>query len=288
MAMIPTLFFYAFLLVALVWLFLMLYWLWPNNPDARFQAIPTPQLPRHKRSREPKPFVGLSHKPPCALCEQEAASPTSPSPSPPTPMPSPHRRPRSVDASMHFCPHPGCDYRGWVGLGNLRANGHPNGGPWRQFHCTACAGYFLETHGTIFHGKRVDPQKVVWAVAALAQGLGIRAVARVFEVDPNAVLGWLVEAAEHLQAFLRHCLHDVYVDQVQMDELFALLSAVKDGTVTEAEAMQRLSRAPHWVWVAMDPVTKLILTMDVGDRTLAMAQRVVHQVAQVVAPDCLF
>jgi hypothetical protein len=125
-------------------------------------------------------------------------------------------------------------------------------------------------------------------VAALAQGLGIRAVARVFEVDPNAVLGWLVEAAEHLQAFLRHCLHDVYVDQVQMDELFALLSAVKDGTVTEAEAMQRLSRAPHWVWVAMDPVTKLILTMDVGDRTLAMAQRVVHQVAQVVTPDCLF
>ena len=64
--MIPTLFFYAFLLVALVWLFLTLYWLWLNNPDARFQAIPTPQLPRHKRSREPKPFVGLSHKPPPA------------------------------------------------------------------------------------------------------------------------------------------------------------------------------------------------------------------------------
>jgi hypothetical protein len=157
--MIPTLFFYAFLLVACVWLFLILYWLWPNNPDARFQAIPTPQLPRHKRSREPKPFVGLSHKPPCALCEQEAASPTSPSPSPPTPMPSPHRRPRSVDASMYFCPHPGCDYRGWVGLGNLRANGHPNGGPWRQFHCTAYAGYFLETHGTIFMANALIPRR---------------------------------------------------------------------------------------------------------------------------------
>ena len=34
--MIPTLFFYEILLVALVWLFLMLYWLWPNNPGARF------------------------------------------------------------------------------------------------------------------------------------------------------------------------------------------------------------------------------------------------------------
>jgi hypothetical protein len=29
---------------------------------------------------------------------------------------------------------------------------------------------------------------LVWAIAALAEGLGIRAVARVFEVDPNTVL----------------------------------------------------------------------------------------------------
>ena len=49
----------------------------------------------------------------------------------------------------------------------------------------------------------------------------------------------------------------------------------KTGEVTEAEAIKRLSRSPHWVWVAMDPVCKLILTVDVGDRTLAMAQRLV-------------
>jgi hypothetical protein len=30
----------------------------------------------------------------------------------------------------------------------------------------------------------------------------------------------------------------------------------------------------------------LVLAIDVGDRTLAMAQRVVHQVAQVLAPGC--
>src|SRR5881398_4201811 len=37
----------------------------------------------------------------------------------------------------------------------------------------------------------------------------------------------------------------------------------------------------------MDPVTKLLLTIDVGDRTLAMAQSVVHQVVQVLAPGCV-
>src|SRR5262245_35246514 len=34
----------------------------------------------------------------------------------------------------------------------------------------------------------------------------------------------------------------------------------------------------------MDPESKLLLVMDVGPRTLAMAQRVVHQVVQVLAP----
>jgi IS1 family transposase len=100
------------------------------------------------------------------------------------------------------------------------------------------------------------------------------------------VLHWLVEAAEHLGAFSRHVLRDLKVEQVQMDELFALLSTVKDGAVTEAEAITRLSRSPHWVWLAMDPVCKLILAVDVGERTLAMTQRLVHQVTQVLAPHC--
>src|SRR5262249_52643259 len=113
------------------------------------------------------------------------------------------------------------------------------------------------------------------------------AVARVFEVDPNTVLAWLVEVAEHVVAFSQYFLHDLRVTQVQLDELFALLSAVKAGEVSEAEALQRLSRSPHWVWGAIDPVTKLLLTIEVGERTLAMAQRVVHQVVQVLTPGCV-
>ena len=97
-------------------------------------------------------------------------------------------RRRQVDTSHHFCPDPDCPYGGWTGLGNISANGHPSGGPWRQLYCSRCGGYFLETHGTPFHGQRVSPDKLVWAIATLAEGFGIRAVARVFEVDPHTVL----------------------------------------------------------------------------------------------------
>jgi IS1 family transposase len=144
----------------------------------------------------------------------------------------------------------------------------------------------LETHGTLFHGKRVSVDLIVHVIGCLAEGLGIRGTARVFEVDPNTVLQWLVEAAEQLRAFSHYFLHDLHVSQVQMDELYALLSAVKAGEVSEADAIQRLSRSPQWVWVAIDPESKLLLALDVGNRTLAMAQRFVHHVAQVVAPDC--
>jgi IS1 family transposase len=101
------------------------------------------------------------------------------------------------------------------------------------------------------------------------------------------VLAWLVEAAEHLQAFSQHFLYDLHVTQVQLDELYALLSAVKDGEVSEAEAIGHLSHSPHWVWVAIDPVSRLLLVIDVGARTLAMTQGFVHQVAQVLAPGCV-
>src|SRR6516164_4808958 len=283
--MVPTLFFYQLVLVALVWLCVMLQWAWPSDP-ATCPPPSEPTPPKPKRHREPKPFAGFTTKPPCDTCEHGTAPcPQAPSPPPPRLVPTRGRR-RQVDTSMHFCPNPDCAYRGWVGWGNLRANGHPNGGPWRQLYCTRCEGYFQETHGTPLHGKRVAPEKLVWAVGALAEGLGIRAVARVFAVDPNTVLAWLVGVAEHVAACSQYFLHDLRVTQVQLDELFALLSAVKDGEVSAAEAIERLERSPHWVWSAMDPESKLLLALDVGNRTLALAQRVVHQLVQVLAPDC--
>jgi len=284
--MVSHLFFYQLVLIALVWLCLRLQWAWPSDPAAVRPTAPEPPPPRPKRKREPTPFAGLTTKPHCDACESAGdPRPQTPSAPPPRIVMTRGRR-REVDTSRHFCPNPDCAYRGWVGWGNLRANGHPHGGPWRQLLCVACRRYLLETLGTIFHGKRTSPDLIVRVIGCLAEGLGIRGTARVFEVDPNTVLQWLVEAAEQLRAFSQHFLHDIQVRQVQLDELFALLSAVKDGAVSEADAIARLERMSQWVWVAMDPESQLLLALDVGDRTLAMAQRVVHQVVQVLAPDC--
>src|SRR2546422_314011 len=276
-------------LLALLWLFVILPLSRPKRPVTApaVPALPEPLTPTRPRSHEPKPFEGLTHKPHCALCERDTAYPQAPPPVSPDPMSPTNRRPRAVDTSMHFCPHAGCDYRGWLGLGNLRANGHPSGGPWRQFHCTSCQGYFLETHGTIFHGKQAAVELIVRVLACLAEGLGIRATARVFEVAPNTVLQWLVEAAEQLRAFSAYFLCDLHLEQVQLDEVYAVLRARKAGEINADEAIRRLERSPYGVWTAMDPKSTLLVVVDVGCRTLAMAQRVVHQVPRVLAPSCV-
>jgi IS1 family transposase len=100
-------------------------------------------------------------------------------------------------------------------------------------------------------------------------------------------LHWLVEAAEQLRAFSAYFLCDLHVEQLQLDELYAVLRDLKAGEISDDEAIRRLERSPSWVWTALDPKSKLLLVVDVGSRTLAMAQRVVHQVIQVLAPDCV-
>ncbi len=285
--MVSPLFYYQLALLAILWLFVMLHLSWPRRSATPPTAPATPIKPTRKRSTEPKAFEGLTHKPHGALCEQETGETPPVPPLRPDPMPPTNRRPRRVDTSRHFCPHTACDDRGWLGMGNLRANGHPSGGPWRQLHCLGCNGSFPEHHGTIFHGKQAAGELIVRVLACLAEGLGIRATARVFEVDPNTVLHWLVEAAEQLKAFSRYFLCEVHVQQIQRDELYAVLSAVKGGQMREEEATQRLSRSPYWVWTAIDPQSKLLVAITVGPRTQAMAQRVVHQVMEVLAPGCI-
>jgi hypothetical protein len=86
-----------------------------------------------------------------------------------------------------------------------------------------------------------------------------------------------VEAAEQLQAFSASFLCDIHVHQLHLDELYAVLRGVKDGAMSEEHTIRRLAYTCHWVWTAI----------DVGPRTLAMAQCVVHPVARLLAPDCV-
>jgi hypothetical protein len=123
--MVSHLFFYQLRFLGLLWLCVMLPAAWPNECPGGEQRPSKPLPPPRKHSRDPQPFPGLTHKPPCAACAQvHAYAPQPPGGPPPRIVPT-RGRPRPVDTSRHCCPHPDCASRGWVGWGNLRANGLP-------------------------------------------------------------------------------------------------------------------------------------------------------------------
>ena len=79
-------------------------------------------------------------------------------------------------------------------------------------------------------------------IACLAEGLGIRGTARVFEIDPNTVLHWLVEAAEQLKAFAAYFLRELHRNQVQLNELYAMpvlvLFALSERTLDQTSGIR--------------------------------------------------
>jgi len=70
-----------------------------------------------------------------------------------------------------------------------------------------------------------------------------------------------------------------------LDELFGLIRAVEQDEMERQEAIEQLDRP--WLWVAMDPVSKFWLATELGPRTSALAQRLVHQVVRRLKVDQL-
>jgi hypothetical protein len=123
--MVSDLIFSQLMLIALLWLCVMLHGVWPSDPTMASPTLLPATLPPPKRSREPKPFAGLTRKPHCDACEQAVEPHREPPCAPPPRMVMTRGRPRQVDTSHHFCPDPDCPYGGWLGLGNISANGLP-------------------------------------------------------------------------------------------------------------------------------------------------------------------
>ena len=215
--------------------------LWPRG-----KPVPAPMKPP-RPPRDRKPFAGPMHQPGGrALCARRgipsAGTPgAAPSPALPPRALSPGRAQRPLLPAGALCEH------GRVGGGNIRANSSPQWTPLAPPGGRSCPRHFLETPGPPFPATQGAPAQVGWALAALAAGRGLRAGARVGEVEPHPVPGGLGEAAAPLEAFAREFLRDVHVAQGQRAARVAFLRAGKDGEGPAAEALQRLARSPPWV-----------------------------------------
>ena len=109
--------------------------------------------------------------------------------------------------------------------------------------------------------------------------MGIRSTSRILDMDANTVENWLEQGAKHMEAVSNYLIHNLHLNQVQVDELWTLL-----GKRDELAPQERNTR---WIWSAIDSESKLWLGFVIGDRSLEAAQVFIHQVSQLLAPGCV-
>ncbi len=109
-------------------------------------------------------------------------------------------------------------------------------------------------------------------LSALAEGLDPSAAERVFGSRQATIITWLTRAGEHAQRLHKHSFCNLHLPHVQLDELRTRL---------------RCATQVLWIWLAIDPCTKILPVLHLGPRTQNASHRVIHSLRLSLAPGCL-
>ena len=216
----------------------------------------------------------------CPACRRQNAVPPTPMASVPPVRPwraSKSRRgaPKRIATHGFACPNPACAYfritdatvHALVGDGT-----HGRVERIQTFRCQACHATFTARRDTPLYRLKTPSTRIAEVLSALAEGLTVAAAVRVFAHSEGTITTWLTRAAEHSATLHDRWLRQLQLAHLQMDELRTHLRA-------RAHVL--------WLWVVLDPLTKLIPVLHLGARTQAAAHGVVHDLRQRLAPGCL-
>lgn len=183
--------------------------------------------------------------------------------------------PKRIPTEGFACPNPQCQYFGntdgqfhaLVGDGK-----HGRAEPIQTFRCQACHTTFSARRDTPFYRLKTPSQQVAVVLTALAEGLDPSAAERVFGSRQATITTWLTRAGEHAQRLHEHAFCHLWLPHLQLDELRTRL---------------RRSQQVQWLWLAIDPRTKILPVLELGPRTQHMAHRIIHTLRHMLAPGCI-
>src|SRR3712207_6219456 len=222
----------------------------------------------------------LNPRPPydCPACRQSAATTTAPaslSVQPWCARKSRRGAPKRILTDWFACPTRTCPYyritdahiHALVGDGT-----HGKTERIQTLRCQACGVTFTTRRHTALYRLKTTSQRIGLVLTALAEGLSIAGASRVFGHTEETITRGVTRAGKHSASLQRRCFQRLHLPHLQLDEL-----------------RTRLRARTHvlWLWVIVDPLTKLIPVLHLGARTQAAAHHVIHTLRQELAPDCL-
>jgi len=183
--------------------------------------------------------------------------------------------PKQVNTAGFACPNQQCPYYGItdVQIHALVGDGkHGHAERIQTFRCQACHTTFTSRRNTPLYRLKTPAHQVAMVLSALAEGLDPSAAERVFGYRQATITMWLTRAGKHAQTLHERSFSHLHLPHLQLDELRTRL---------------RCAAQVLWLWLAIDPRTKILPVLSLGPRTQHMAHRVIHSLRQLLAPGCI-
>jgi transposase-like protein len=142
----------------------------------------------------------------------------------------------------------------------------------QTFRCQACQATFSARRQTPLYRLKTASSRVAEVLTALAEGLDVAAATRVFGHRHATITRWVTRAGAHSMALHDCWFRNLQLPHVQLDEI-----------------RTRLRRRAHslWLWLAIDPITKIIPALHLGTRTQDSAHALIHALHQHLVPNCI-
>ena len=145
---------------------------------------------------------------------------------------------------------------------NRRTNGKTRTGKTR-YRCKDCGKSWAEST-ELLGGMRIGVEKATQIVELLCEGMSVRATSRITKADQHTILDLLVYLGQRAEVFMADQIHDVFVDDVQVDEIWQYVFCKK---ATAKRKKYVGGCGDSYCFTAIDRHTKLLLTWHMGRRT---------------------
>jgi transposase-like protein len=179
--------------------------------------------------------------------------------------------PKRVNTEGFACPNRKCPYFGIADahMHALVGDGkHGHAERIQTFRCQSCRITFTARRNTPLYRLKTPSQQIAIVLSALAEGLDPSEARRVFGYRQATITTWLSRAGDHAHTLHEHCFRNLHLLHLQLDELRTRLRSAKQVL---------------WLWLAIDPCTKLLPVLQLGPRTQHMAHRVIHSLRELLA-----
>jgi transposase-like protein/IS1 family transposase len=134
----------------------------------------------------------------------------------------------------------------------------------QRFKCLECGRKFTDST-RVLAGMRIGVDQTGRIIAMLCEGLSIRAVARLANVDKHTILELLLLVGQRCKVYMENHIVGVPVKDVSVDELWAFIS-MKERT-RKILSRQTGSVGDCYTFVGLERNSRLILAWHMGSRT---------------------